>query len=300
MCSVVSTDENKNETTCRVYTDTGCGMAREKGECCYVAFSSLNDRPFLPSSPSTTHSLNQSMPLPSSANQGTSFLSSSISNDFVPSTSTLLTDAAHLSSRHSQLQLETRGNNDDGGESGWEIHDGDDEQEDDDAFERIGNGRDDGVLQESVPLVPFKTRLSAQVEEDDDDNDNDFNEENNEEGTFPPFTRSQSKNHRTKPNTRSNTKGQGENNDALAQVRAVVKETDNPSLPNITFRVLLLGSILCAVGAAVSQLFFVSSISSFSHESRKEVRFCVLSIGGDEQSGRARWQGGVGSSRRKM
>lgn len=44
---------------------------------------------------------------------------------------------------------------------------------------------------------------------------------------------------------------------ALAMVRAVVKETDDPSLPNVTFRVLLLGTILCAVGAAVSQLFFV-------------------------------------------
>lgn len=45
----------------------------------------------------------------------------------------------------------------------------------------------------------------------------------------------------------------------LAMVRSVVKETDDPSLPCITFRVLLLGSMLCAVGAAISQLFFVST-----------------------------------------
>jgi len=44
---------------------------------------------------------------------------------------------------------------------------------------------------------------------------------------------------------------------ALQMVKAVVKETDDPSLPNITFRVLFLGTILCAVGAAISQLFFV-------------------------------------------
>ena len=44
---------------------------------------------------------------------------------------------------------------------------------------------------------------------------------------------------------------------ALNMVKTVVAETDDPSLPNITFRVLLLGTILCAIGAAISQLFFV-------------------------------------------
>lgn len=46
---------------------------------------------------------------------------------------------------------------------------------------------------------------------------------------------------------------------ALNMVKTVVAETDDPSLPNITFRVLLLGTILCAIGAAISQLFFVGA-----------------------------------------
>ena len=54
-------------------------------------------------------------------------------------------------------------------------------------------------------------------------------------------------------------KDQDAEDPALAMVRAVVKETDDPSLPNITFRVLLLGSLLCTLGAAISQLFFVSA-----------------------------------------
>lgn len=46
---------------------------------------------------------------------------------------------------------------------------------------------------------------------------------------------------------------------ALRMVKSVVREDDDPSLPNITFRVLTIGTVLCAVGAAVSQLFFVSA-----------------------------------------
>lgn len=47
--------------------------------------------------------------------------------------------------------------------------------------------------------------------------------------------------------------------DALAMLDLLVHDDkDDPTLPNLTFRVLLLGSILCMIGAAISQLFFVS------------------------------------------
>ncbi|BGP17800.1 hypothetical protein JCM10213_001699 [Rhodosporidiobolus nylandii] len=52
---------------------------------------------------------------------------------------------------------------------------------------------------------------------------------------------------------------------AAAVVRRVVPEEDDPSLPTLTFRVWLLGTVLCIFGAAVSQLFFFkSNAPSFS------------------------------------
>lgn len=51
--------------------------------------------------------------------------------------------------------------------------------------------------------------------------------------------------------------GKTDINSALAMVKAVVSEDDDPTLPTLTFRVIVLGTILCAIGAAVSQLFFV-------------------------------------------
>ncbi|CAD6972700.1 unnamed protein product [Tilletia controversa] len=48
-------------------------------------------------------------------------------------------------------------------------------------------------------------------------------------------------------------------------VRKVVPETDDPTLPSLTFRVVLIGSLLCVLGAAVAQTFFYKSNSpSFS------------------------------------
>lgn len=45
----------------------------------------------------------------------------------------------------------------------------------------------------------------------------------------------------------------------------IVPESDDPTLPTLTFRVFLLGTILCIVGASVSQLFFFkSNAPSFS------------------------------------
>ncbi|GAA6003702.1 hypothetical protein JCM10207_003554 [Rhodosporidiobolus poonsookiae] len=52
---------------------------------------------------------------------------------------------------------------------------------------------------------------------------------------------------------------------AMAMVRKVVPESDDPTLPTLTFRVWLLGTVLCVFGAAVSQLFFFkSNAPSFS------------------------------------
>ncbi|GAA5821476.1 hypothetical protein JCM10212_002122 [Sporobolomyces blumeae] len=52
---------------------------------------------------------------------------------------------------------------------------------------------------------------------------------------------------------------------AIALVRKVVPETDDPTLPTLTVRVVVLGTLLCVLGAAISQLFFFkSNAPSFS------------------------------------
>lgn len=38
-----------------------------------------------------------------------------------------------------------------------------------------------------------------------------------------------------------------------------VSDTDDPTLPTLTFRVVFLGTIFCVLGAAASQLFFFKS-----------------------------------------
>ncbi|KAM0748072.1 OPT-domain-containing protein [Meredithblackwellia eburnea MCA 4105] len=50
---------------------------------------------------------------------------------------------------------------------------------------------------------------------------------------------------------------------AFAMVRKIVPESDDPTLPALTFRVFLLGSILCVFGAAISQFssFFIILIA---------------------------------------
>ncbi|KAL7415982.1 OPT oligopeptide transporter protein-domain-containing protein [Mrakia frigida] len=44
-----------------------------------------------------------------------------------------------------------------------------------------------------------------------------------------------------------------------SMVRKAVPTTDDPSLPTLTFRVIVLGSIFCIIGASTSQLFFFKS-----------------------------------------
>ncbi|GAA5918161.1 hypothetical protein JCM8208_006843, partial [Rhodotorula glutinis] len=52
---------------------------------------------------------------------------------------------------------------------------------------------------------------------------------------------------------------------AVAIVRKVVPESDDPSLPGLTPRVFILGTVLCVFGASVSQIFFFkSNAPSFS------------------------------------
>ena len=55
--------------------------------------------------------------------------------------------------------------------------------------------------------------------------------------------------------------------DAAAIVRKVVPETDDPTLPTLTVRVLICGSILACIGSAVSQLLFFSSSLRFGPSS---------------------------------
>ena len=110
------------------------------------------------------------------------------------------------------------------GDSGWHLDDLDDE-----TYELAPNGKrssiqtSDGRHKARTGARGDRQQLEAGRSDDDDDDD-------------------------------------GEEEDALAMVRAVVSEDDDPTLPNLTFRVLVLGTILCAVGAAISQLFFVSEL----------------------------------------
>ncbi len=49
--------------------------------------------------------------------------------------------------------------------------------------------------------------------------------------------------------------------DPLSLVSKAVPETDDPTMPALTLRVIIIGSSLCVLGAAVSQLFFYKSNS---------------------------------------
>ena len=44
-------------------------------------------------------------------------------------------------------------------------------------------------------------------------------------------------------------------NSPYAEVRAVVENTDDPSLPSFTFRTWVIGIFFCGVGAVINQLF---------------------------------------------
>lgn len=140
---------------------------------------------------------------------------------------------------------------------------------------------DDGhaaLNEDEVPLVPLKsssskhTRVSSHEEGVDDDNDgsadgwelDDFTSNTSrdnlhEAADYDLATASRAHGRvRLQDEEKDNlSKSEEEEDPALAMVKAVVPETDDPSLPNLTFRVLVLGSILCIVGAAISQLFFV-------------------------------------------
>lgn len=53
--------------------------------------------------------------------------------------------------------------------------------------------------------------------------------------------------------------------DPMTIISQAVPETDDPSLPTLTFRVVVIGSFFCVLGAGISQLFFYKSNSpSFS------------------------------------
>lgn len=141
--------------------------------------------------------------------------------------------------------------------------------------------------EEEVPLVPLraststrghastkKTRVTSHLEDNDSEHDN--NDDDDGEGwELDDFTSNTSKDNlheaadydltTSSRSGRVRLQDEEKNIDdkevddpALAMVKAVVPETDDPSLPNLTFRVFVLGSILCGVGAAISQLFFVS------------------------------------------
>jgi hypothetical protein len=159
------------------------------------------------------------------------------------------------------------------------------------------------INEDEVPLVPLRsgsissnnkaTRVSRPYQDDEDNDDDaagweldDFNSlknDDDDDDDDPATTPSRSARYERVNNTDEESKvGIDDKDDdpALAMVKAVVPETDDPSLPNLTFRVWFLGSILAAVGAAISQLFFVSgglytlynqccqidaSLSSFCH-----------------------------------
>lgn len=142
--------------------------------------------------------------------------------------------------------------------------------------------------EEEVPLVPLRaststrshastkrTRVTSHLEDnDDDDNDDgegweldDFTSNTSKDNLHEAADydlATSSRNGRVRlQDEEKDINSKDEDDPALAMVKAVVPETDDPSLPNLTFRVFVLGSILCGVGAAISQLFFVSVFSVY-------------------------------------
>lgn len=122
-----------------------------------------------------------------------------------------------------------------------------------------------GSQEEAVPLVPLshhkdrRTSLSTS-NSGSEDLDADLEAIAREiDGAHLPSTRLKTRHHDAHESDSDRDGSDGEE-DVLSQVRSVVKETDDPSLPTVTARVLLLGSILCGVGAAISQLFFVKDV----------------------------------------
>lgn len=158
----------------------------------------------------------------------------------------------------------------------------------------LANGANDED-EARIPLIPLlatttsktKNEGKQQGKEKDksrnghlDENGDDDNEEDAEWAELTALEEELSKEHGRetgqnyppRPHTRTESQHKVRDNieddPALEMVRKVVKETDDPSLPNITFRVLLLGTILCAVGAAISQLFFVR-VFTITYDVRK-------------------------------
>lgn len=150
----------------------------------------------------------------------------------------------------------------------------------DDSGENVGYA----VNEEEIPLVPLrrsesthdnssnkKTRVASHLDDDDNEDDDvegweldDFSSNTSrdnltEAADYDLATASRNGRVRLQDEEKDAAKSKDDDDDpALAMVKAVVPETDDPSLPNLTFRVFVLGSILCGVGAAISQLFFVS------------------------------------------
>jgi hypothetical protein len=148
-------------------------------------------------------------------------------------------------------------------------------------FRNLRSAIDDGhaVNEEELPLVPLQashdnkdkhTRVSSHAGDTDDAQDgqdgwelDDFDSNASrdnlpEAADYDLATASRPGSGRRVKLPDEEKDGDARDDDpAMAMVKAVVLETDDPSLPNLTFRVLVLGSILCIVGAAISQLFFV-------------------------------------------
>lgn len=155
-------------------------------------------------------------------------------------------------------------------------------------FRNLRSAIDDGhaINEDELPLVPLKsssavhdektkhTRVSSHAGDSDDEQDgedgwelddfasNTSRDNLHEAADYDLATASRSGRRVKVPDEEKD--GDVQDDDpALAMVKAVVLETDDPSLPNLTFRVLVLGSILCIVGAAISQLFFVRMLFQY-------------------------------------
>ena len=102
------------------------------------------------------------------------------------------------------------------------------------------------------------TRNKAEDDHVDDDESSGWQLDDLQDETYELMPRSNGHAPLSDLTEETGLKGKTDTHSALAMVKAVVSEDDDPSLPTLTFRVIVLGTILCAIGAAVSQLFFVS------------------------------------------
>ncbi|MCO5589886.1 hypothetical protein L7F22_043855 [Adiantum nelumboides] len=138
-----------------------------------------------------------------------------------------------------------------------------DEEYVDETFQmRTTRRSDDENVPGSSRKISKNDKRGIELSDEEDDEDDE------ELGADAPLVGETRRQRRERRERRANTEEEGEKSsldDPMSLIRRAVPETDDPSLPTLTFRVVFIGSFFCILGAGISQLFFYKSNSpSFS------------------------------------